>query len=351
MTDEFLIDPDATSLSMVLQHGDRPLPSELRSDPRHVEPVRIEIDADTNAVRETVEQLRAELLEAYGFVPREIDVTEAAGGWRLVIDGEVVESSTTIGRDARVDLSGALSRNLWRMLRIDDTAELVAFARVASPVAIDRAMPHNLTIEQLHRVLYRLLRDGLPIKPLDRIVEVLAEAPHHQRDTASLVSRARLSRRRSIVERCRQSDGALRVVALSVGATNACHHLAVDPVQPGDRRDRFLARIRRDVRSAIAEHRLAPCVVACEPIARATVAVALRELDVFVVSRAELVGYDVERVSVLGDGIVVPVPDPVGPQPPPGVEGADWNWGTPSVGSHAVRPTGYVDVVDVEVID
>jgi hypothetical protein len=351
MPDEFLIDPDEHSLSMVLHATERPLPSELRGDGRHVEPVRIEIDADAAAVRETVDQLRADLLRTYGFVPREIEVAHADGGWRLVVDGQVVESSATIGRDAREDLSGALSRHLWRMLRIDDTADLVAFARTASPVAIDRAMPHNLTIEQLHRVLYRMLRDGLPIKPLDRIVEVLAEAPHHQRDTASLVTRVRLSRRRAIIEQCRQSDGSLRVVGMSVGATNACHHLAVDPVQPGDRRERFLARVHRDVRSAVAEHRLAPCVVACEPLDRAVVAAALRELDVIVVSRAELVGADVERVAVLGEGIVVPVPEPVGPPPPPGMEGSDWNWGSPGVAQVAMNSGGYLDVVDAEIID
>ncbi len=350
MTDEFLIDPDESSLSMVLHAIDRPLPSELRDDARHVEPVRIEIDADANAVRDTVEQLRADLLERYGFVPREIDVAHTEGGWRLVVDGEVVESSATIGRDARDDLAGALSKHLWRMLRIDDTAELVAFARIASPVAIDRAMPLRLTIEQLHRVLSRLLRDGLPIKPLDRIIEVLAEAPQHQRDAASLVTRARLSRRRSIVERCRQSDGSLRVVGMSVGATNACHHLVVDPVQPGDRRERFLARLSRDIRAAVAEHRLDPVVVACEAADRAAVAAAVRGLDVIVVSRAELVGYDVEQVALLGEGVVVPVPEPTGP-PPPGAEGADWNWGSGPSGSASPYPGGYGDVVDVEIIN
>lgn len=350
MPDEFLIDPDANSLSMVLHAGERPLPSELRHDRRHVEPVRIEIDADTNAVRETVEQLRADLLEQYGFVPREIEVAHGEGGWRLVVDGEVVEESPRIGRDARVDLAAALSKHLWRMLRIDDTAELVAFARVAAPVAIDRAMPHNLTIEQLHRVLYRMLRDGLPIKPLDRIVEVLAEAPHHRRDTAALVDRVRLSRRRSIVARCRQDDGSIRVIEMSVGATNACHHLSVDPVQPGDRRDRFLARIRRDITSAIAEHRLAPCVVASEPLDRAVVAAALRELDVIVVSRAELLGCDAEQVARIGEGIVVPVPERVG-SVPPGVEGVGWNWGASPPPQESMHPGAYLDVVDVEIID
>lgn len=349
MTDEFLIDPEQHPMSMVLHDGERPLPSALRGDARHVEPVRIEIDADANAVSETVEQLREDLFATYGFVPREIEVAHADGGWRLVIDGQVIESSATIGRDARVDLAAALSRHLWRMLRIDDTAELVAFARAASPVAIDRAMPHNLTIEQLHRVLYRMLRDGMPIKPLDRIVEVIAEAPPHQRDTASLVARVRLSRRRWIIDRCRQAGGSMRVLGMSVGATNACHHLAVDPVQPGDRRERFLARLRRDLASAAAEHRLAPCVVATEPRDRAVVQGALRELDVLVVSRAELIGSDAEQVAVLGEGIVVPVPEPPH-EAVQGIESVDWNWGG-SPSPSTIQLSGYVDAVDVEVID
>ncbi len=347
MDDEYLVEPEDVT-DVVLRAVDRPLPSQLRSDPRHVEPVRIEIDADLTAVRETVDQLRAELVEAYGFVPREIEVSEGGRGWTLRVGGEPVESARSIGRDARGELYAGLSRHLWRMLRVDDTAELMTFARAAAPVAVDRAMPHRLTIEQLHRVLVRLLREDLAIKPLDRIIETLAEGS--SRDTVAMVERVRLSRRRSIVERYRGADGSFRAIALSVGALNACTHLSIEPIQPDARRTRFLDRVERDVAALRAEHRLDRVVVVTPPEFRYAAATALRPVLPVVLSEAELLDVDVDVIGVIGEGMRVPPAFPMMPPPPPDAHHMIWSEG-PFIPSQAEAAHTMPSIVDVEVIE
>lgn len=349
MDDEYLVEPeDVTGLVLREQH--RLELARLRGDSRFVEPVSIEIDADLRTVRETVDQLRHELLERYGFVPREIDVIDGSSGWRLVVDGEPVESRPKIGRDARGELLDALSRHLWRMLRLDDVAELLAFARTASPVGVDRAMPHVISIEQLHRVLVRLLREGVPIKPLDRIVEVIAEASAGSRDTVALVERVRLWRRRSIVEECRQADGRLRVVQLSQGALNACAHLSIEPIQPDARRTRFHDRVRRDLEGIRTEQRLERVVIVAPAASRYAAATALRPVCTDVLSDAELLDIDHEVVGTIGDGIRVPSPHVMPPAPPGvrGVTGSVW-----SVESEAAGADDWLvqHAIDVEVIE
>ncbi len=348
MDGEFLIEPEDVT-GLVLRSADRPLPSQLRVDPRHVEPVRIEIDADMSAVRETVDRLRAELLERYGFIPREVEVAPCSCGWTLYVDGEPVESDTSIGRDVRGELLAGLSRHLWRMLRIDDTAELITFARFAAPVAVDRAMPHNLSIEQLHRVLVRLLREDIPIKPLDRIIEVLAESLPSRRDTVSMVERVRLARRRSLVERYRQPNGSMRVVTLSLGAIHACEHLSIEPIQPDARRTRFQDRIRTEIVSLRSEHRIDPVVIASPAASRYAVATALRTVSPVVLREAELLDVDVEIVGVVGEGIRVPAP-PLLPPSPPDMHGSVWNE-APAPYQVALDPQYLNHVVDVEVIE
>ncbi|MCW2922190.1 MAG: flhA [Thermoleophilia bacterium] len=347
--DEFLIDADSGARSLVPALSDRLLPSDLRGDARHVEPVRIEIDAHVDAIRETVEELRAQLLDRYGFAPREIDVTEREGGWRLLVDGEVVDRSNVVGRDARGDLSAALSRNVWRMLTTDDVADLVAFARLQAPVTIDRAMPHRLTIEVLRGVLRRLLRESVPIKPLDRLIEIMSTSPEHARSVDALVARVRLARRRSIVDACRQGDGSLRVVRVAPEALEAIERLSIPWGDGAEHRAAVRTKLRADIDGARREHRLVPVVIGCPQEHRASIAQTIAMPDVHVLGAAELVDLDVTWLEAIGTGVHVPAPTTMAQQFGD-MHGAVWS-NSPSHG-HGVTMSGYSsEIVDVEIIE
>lgn len=299
--DELLVDDRSTS--MVLAGPGRASPADLRGHPLHVEPVLLQVGDELLKREDVGAELRLGLLARYGFAPREIHVergAQAMSSWVLVVDGEPVDCGDL--DDDLASIRSALERNLYRMLGTDDVLELLAFAQLESPMAIERTVPHRVSIELLRGVLQRLLREFVTIKPLAKIVETLGTAGSTSGDLELLVDRVRLARRRTIVSGCAQADGKVQVIQLAQEGAASCD--AVGEAED-DRRSRLRNHLSIQLVAVAGE--LRPVVIVAPREHRRAVVELLRTTnpDVRVLGSNEVAGLDVDVVSTIGTGIHV----------------------------------------------
>lgn len=315
---DYLID-DERSTSLVGVGGrSRVSHNELRGHPLHVETVELHVPQSIELPASFATDLRKQLLDRYGFAPREIFVdAHDNASWTLIVHGETVESGVIESSDqAEALLTQACTRQLFRMITPDDVVELLSFAQLQDPVTIDHVVPHKISVERLLGVLRRLLREHVPIKPLARIVESLGSASPHRASVEDLAEHVRVARARTIVQPHVGDDDRIAVLQLADEAEEACITLAglrVDEEQP--RRRRVIERFAEELDRASRTRGASPVIVACRQHARPLVARTLRRsgIDVIVIGSQELEHARVRILGVLGSGIRMIAPPP----PPP----------------------------------
>ncbi|MGH7200814.1 MAG: FHIPEP family type III secretion protein, partial [Planctomycetaceae bacterium] len=90
----------------------------------------------------------------------------------------------------------------------------------------------TLAISQIHQVLANLLRERVPIRDLEAILEVLGDQAPHTQSVAALTEAARLRLARALCGRYRDADGVLRVVALDPALEERLHEAIVREDRP-----------------------------------------------------------------------------------------------------------------------
>lgn len=280
--------------------------AELRGHPLHVDPIVIEVaSSGSEAMGTAIDALYGMLLETVGFAPADMLVRAVDDdGWSLRVHGEVVHSSANPGDVA--DVRDAIERVLHRVFGLDDAAELLAFAQLQAPVAVDAVVPRRLDLVHIHAILRSLLRSRVPIRPVARIIEVLATS-EPDAGFEALVNRVRIDRARTICSRFAQADGRLRAVGLTPSAERAIDVLHGTRGGNRDRRRRLLDRLVDDLAKQGLVTALQPVVVCASQATRmaAERAFAEADIDVVVLGDLELEGSDVETVATIGSGIHV----------------------------------------------
>ena len=187
-------------------------------------------------------------------------------------------------------IEAAIRRHGDRLLTRDAVARLIESLRAVQPAVVEQVVPGVLTIARIHRTLQCLLRDGVPIRPLAEVLEIMADHAAEAADPAQLAEIVRRSLARSICRRARDPRGRLVAVRLE-GA-------AIDAIVGGSGRLPLplIAEVRRAVRPVV--DRGARPVVVVPAAVRLQVREALsRHLpDVQVLATEELA--DEERVEV-----------------------------------------------------
>ena len=198
-------------------------------------------------------------------------------------DVVILDEAATLARI----LEAALRRYADRLVSREDTVRLVETLRATQPGLVEEVVPRVLPIAKIHRALQALLAEGVPIRPLSELLEIMAD---HSAEMAEPWQLAEVVRRRwagSICRRARDPDGRLTAVRLTGAALEACVAAAASGRPPA----RLVAEVRRAVRVAV-ERGGAPAVVVPAEASRQVRAALARPLPSVAVFAEEEVAHE-----------------------------------------------------------
>jgi flagellar biosynthesis protein FlhA len=111
-------------------------------------------------------------------------------------------------------LTEILKRIAGELLSRDDVKALVDNLKKLSPAVVDELIPSQLTLGQVQRILSSLLREQVPIRNLQTILEALADACTDSKEPAKLIEQVRARLARTIVEPHLDPEGTLHAAFL-----------------------------------------------------------------------------------------------------------------------------------------
>ena len=146
-------------------------------------------------------------------------------------------------------LEAAVRRRADRLLTRDAANRLVESLRAAQPAVVDQIVPGVLSVARIQRTLQCLLREGVPIRPLAELLELMSD---HAAEAAEPWQLAEIVRRRlagTICRRARDPQGRLTAVRLAGGAVEAVVRSARGAAARVPAK--LVAELRRAIRTAI----------------------------------------------------------------------------------------------------
>ena len=197
-------------------------------------------------------------------------------------------------------IEAAIRRHGDQLLSRDAVARLIESLRAAQPAVVDQVVPGVLTIARIHRALQCLLRDGVPIRPLAELLEIMADHAAEAADPAHLAELVRRSLARSICRRARDPRGKLVTVRLEEAAIDAVITAAGRPPA------QLMGELRRAFRPVVERGARPVVVVPADVRLRVREALSRHLPDVLVLAAEELVAEDrVEVFASVGGGEVL----------------------------------------------
>ena len=154
-------------------------------------------------------------------------------------------------------VEGAVRRHADRLLSREDTSRLVESLRATQPALVEQIVPDVLPIARIHRTLQCLLTEGVPVRPLSELLEIMSD---HSAEAAEPWQLAEIVRRRLAAQICRRArdpQGRLTAVRLTGPALDAC----VAAAAAGTVSQKLVGDIRRAVRTAVERGGTATVVV------------------------------------------------------------------------------------------
>jgi len=111
-------------------------------------------------------------------------------------------------------LTETLKRTAGELLSRDDVKTLVDNLKEQAPAVVEELIPNQLSLGQVQRILASLLREGVPIRNLQTILEGLADASIETKDARQLTEQVRTRIARTICEPHLDQTGTLHAVFL-----------------------------------------------------------------------------------------------------------------------------------------
>jgi flagellar biosynthesis protein FlhA len=143
-------------------------------------------------------------------------------------------------------LTASVHERADALLTRDACARLVETLRESQPAVVGQIVPEVLSLAKIHRTLQGLLREGLPIRPLAELLELLADHATEAADPAELADVVRGRLIRMLCTRLRDPDGRLVVLKLTESAIAAL----CDPAADLSDRTAPAAKVMADIRRA-----------------------------------------------------------------------------------------------------
>jgi flagellar biosynthesis protein FlhA len=111
-------------------------------------------------------------------------------------------------------LSELLKTNVAQLVTRAETVRLLDGVRSRQPGLLEELVPNVISVSDVQRVLQNLLAEGVPVRNLDLIIEVLADSGRHQKDAAVLTEMVRQKLGLAICQNLRGSHDALTVMTI-----------------------------------------------------------------------------------------------------------------------------------------
>jgi flagellar biosynthesis protein FlhA len=158
---------------------------------------------------------------ASGMLPGTVTKEPAFGLPAVWIDAPAKDQAVSLGYTvvdagtvAATHLSQLLQTNAAALLGRQEVQSLVEHANKLYPKLLEDVVPKLVGVPLLQKVLQNLLEEGVPVRDLRSIVEVLAEAAPRTQDAGELAAAVRAALGRSIVQQVFGQAEELPVIAL-----------------------------------------------------------------------------------------------------------------------------------------
>jgi flagellar biosynthesis protein FlhA len=122
----------------------------------------------------------------------------------------VVEPSAVLS----THLMETIRRNAADLLSRQGVRELLDGLRETHPALVEDTVPGKLSLGTVHRVLQRLLREGIPVRDLATILEALSDASEQTKDPEALTEHARRALSPRIAELLGAGSGPLSAITV-----------------------------------------------------------------------------------------------------------------------------------------
>ena len=122
----------------------------------------------------------------------------------------VVESLTVLS----THLMETIRAHAAELLSRQSVRDLLDGLKDSHPALVEDVVPNKVSLGVLHRVLQRLLREGIPIRDLVTILEAVSDAAEHTRDPEPLTEYVRRSLSSVIVQLLGGQQGVIRAITV-----------------------------------------------------------------------------------------------------------------------------------------
>jgi flagellar biosynthesis protein FlhA len=122
----------------------------------------------------------------------------------------VVPSSSVLA----THLTEIIKRHADELLTREQTHQLLETLKEKSPKAVEDVVPNLIKVGELQRVLQNLLRERVPVRDLETILETVGDWAPRTKDTDILTEYARNALARTICQLYKDKDNVLHVVTL-----------------------------------------------------------------------------------------------------------------------------------------
>jgi flagellar biosynthesis protein FlhA len=111
-------------------------------------------------------------------------------------------------------LVDVIQKSSWRILGRQDAMNLIENIKKDNPALVEELYPNLLSLGVIHKVLQRLLKEGIPIRDLTTILETLADYAPATKDVEILNEYARFSLNQTITRIYQNEDGRIYCMTL-----------------------------------------------------------------------------------------------------------------------------------------
>ena len=184
------------------------------------------------------------------------DLSLPPRGYRITLAGERMREAELPPADGREQsvgavvaaITAAVTERADALLTRDACARLIETLRESQPAVVGQIVPDVLSLAKIHRTLQGLLREGLPIRPLAEVLELMADHAAEAADPATLADVVRGRLVHVLCRRLRDPDGRLVVLRLTDTAVAALSGGAAEVVDRAGPATKVLAELRRAAR-------------------------------------------------------------------------------------------------------
>ena len=110
-------------------------------------------------------------------------------------------------------LSEVIKQNVSELLSRGEVMQLIDNLKKISPQLVEEAFPNIISYGSFQKILSNLLKEGIPIKDLNLIVECIVDSSTDTRDIDTLIGNIRVALKRTITRRFCE-NGQMRVITL-----------------------------------------------------------------------------------------------------------------------------------------